>query len=64
MWRLGYSMKNNKQFEKENFRMLIENDSIGQVEERLNVIDAFLSTEEHVTLEELMKILKDREHFS
>jgi Fur family ferric uptake transcriptional regulator len=55
-------MKDNKQFEKENFRMLIENDSIGQVEERLNIIDAFLSTEEHVTLEELMKVLRDRGH--
>ena len=56
----GHLMKSDKHFEKENFRMLIENDGIGQLEERLNVIDTFLSTEEHVTLEELMRLLQAR----
>lgn len=50
------------QYEKENFRSLIEGDSIGNVEDRLNVIDAFLNTEEHVTLDDLMCILKERGH--
>jgi Fur family ferric uptake transcriptional regulator len=53
-------MINNNLFEKENFRSLIENDEIGRVEDRLRVIDAFLSTEEHVTLEDLMRILRTR----
>ena len=53
-------MNNDSYFEKENFRSLIDSDEIGKVEERLNVIDVFLSTEEHVTLEEMMQLLKDR----
>jgi Fur family ferric uptake transcriptional regulator len=53
-------MVNDSHFEKENFRSLIENDKIGNVEERLNVIDVFLNTEEHVTLEEMMQLLKER----
>jgi len=46
--------------EKENFRTLIENDKLGEVEERLHVIDTFLDTEEHVTLEDIMGLLKKR----
>ncbi|MFH1350575.1 MAG: transcriptional repressor [Pseudomonadota bacterium] len=53
-------MINDNHYEKDNFRSLIESDEIGNVEERLNVIDVFLSTEEHVTLEEMMQLLKDR----
>jgi Fur family ferric uptake transcriptional regulator len=53
-------MVNDSYFEKENFRSLIESDEIGNVEERLNVIDVFLNTEEHVTLEEMIQLLKDR----
>jgi Fur family ferric uptake transcriptional regulator len=53
-------MLNDSHYEKENFRSLIETDEIGNVEERLNVIDVFLSTEEHVTLEEMMQLLKER----
>jgi hypothetical protein len=54
------SMMNDNYFEKTNFRTLIENDDIGQVEERLNIIEVFLSIEEHVTLEEMVQLLKDR----
>ena len=53
-------MIKDNQFEKANFRSLIEDDDIGNVEERLNVIDTFLSTEEHVTLEEMMALLRER----
>ncbi|MBN1847865.1 MAG: transcriptional repressor [Deltaproteobacteria bacterium] len=53
-------MINDNYLEKENFKTLIESDDIGRVEDRLNVIDTFLSTEEHVTLEEFMGLLKDR----
>jgi len=51
-------MKSNNHFEKENFRSLIENDHLGDTEERLNIIDVFLDTEEHVTVEELMALLR------
>jgi Fur family ferric uptake transcriptional regulator len=44
--------------EKENFRALIENDEIGNVEDRLNVIDTFLGTEDHVTLEDMITLLR------
>lgn len=50
----------NKQLEKANFRALIENDGIGYVEERLNIIDVFLDTEEHVTLGDLLRLLKEK----
>lgn len=53
-------MISNNQFEKANFRSLIETDEVGRVEERLNIIDAFLSTEEHVTLEDLETLLRER----
>ena len=55
-------MINTNQLEKENFRLLIQDDEIGKVEDRLNIIDAFLSTEEHVTLEDLIDILNKRGH--
>lgn len=53
-------MINSNNYEKENFRSLIESDNIGRVEDRLNIIDAFLGTEEHVTLEDLISLLKER----
>jgi Fur family transcriptional regulator, ferric uptake regulator len=53
-------MKSNNQFEKANFRSLIEGDPVGDIERRLNVVDVFLGTEEHVTLEELMNLLREK----
>ena len=55
-------MLKDHQSEKANFRSLIEEDGIGRVEDRLNIIDAFLEKENHLTLEELMDILKERGH--
>ena len=51
-------MINNNHFEKSNFRILIENDNIGRTEERLNIINTFLDTEEHVTLVDMVDLLK------
>jgi len=48
--------------EKENFRSLILEDEIGHVEDRLNIIDVFLETEAHVTLQDLMERLRARGH--
>lgn len=48
------------QHEKENFRSLMQDDGLGRIEDRLNIIDTFLCTEEHVTLEGLMGLLGKR----
>ncbi|MGD8389844.1 MAG: transcriptional repressor [Desulfobacteraceae bacterium] len=53
-------MINNNKNEKKNFRALIEEDEIGRVEDRLNIIDVFLEDDRHVTLQDLMEILRDR----
>lgn len=52
-------MLKDSQFEKENFRSLIEDDGIRKIEDRLNIIDTFLNIEGHVTLEELMELLRE-----
>jgi Fur family ferric uptake transcriptional regulator len=52
-------MINNNHFEKTNFRILMENDSVGRMEDRLTIIGVFLGTEEHVTLEDMMQLLKN-----
>jgi len=46
--------------EKQNFKTLIEDDEIGRVEERLEIIDAFLGTERHVTLQEFLDVLREK----
>jgi Fur family transcriptional regulator, ferric uptake regulator len=46
--------------EKNNFESLIETDDIGRVEDRLNLIDVFLSNEEHITLEDFISLLKQK----
>ena len=53
-------MLSDHQLEKDNFRAIIEEDGIGNVEERLNVIDTFLEVEKHITLEELTGYLKEK----
>ncbi|MBN1627216.1 MAG: transcriptional repressor [Deltaproteobacteria bacterium] len=46
--------------EKRNFKALIETDGIGRVEDRLNVIDVFLNTEDHITLDDFMSLLNGK----
>lgn len=53
-------MINNDFLEKENFKALLEADKVDRVEERLNIIDTFLGTEEHITLEGLYHLLRQR----
>jgi Fur family transcriptional regulator, ferric uptake regulator len=53
-------MKHDDQFEKANFRTLLEADQLNQIQDRLNIIDVFLGTEEHITLEELYLLLKEK----
>ncbi|MCP4681763.1 MAG: Fur family transcriptional regulator [Desulfobacterales bacterium] len=53
-------MQNRDEIEKANFRTLIEADSKGNVKDRLNIVDVFLNTEEHVTLEQICEMLKEK----
>ena len=52
-------MISDNQYERRNFQTLIEDDDTGDVEDRLKIIDIFLNTEEHVTLEEMMRLLRE-----
>ena len=55
-------MKNNNYFEKANFRSLIETDGKDRMQDRLDVIDVFLGTEEHITLDEMFDLLMEKGH--
>ncbi len=46
--------------ERANFRTLIESDGKEDLQERLNILDAFLDTEDHVTLEEFSRLLEQK----
>ena len=53
-------MENNDYLEKSNFRALIEADGKDRIQDRLNIIDVFLGSEEHVTLEEFYGLLREK----
>ena len=55
-------MTHNNYLEKANFRALIEGDGKDRAQEKLDVIDVFLGTEAHITLEELLRLLKEKGH--
>ena len=55
-------MNNYDQLERKNFRTLIASDGQDDLNERLNILDAFLETEEHITLEELCRLLEEKGH--
>jgi Fur family ferric uptake transcriptional regulator len=52
-------MKDQNVLEKANLRALLETDQVDRVQDRLNIVDTFLDTEDHVTLEELFRLLKE-----
>ncbi len=52
-------MKHNEFLEKSNFRSLLEDDGADRIQDKLTVIDVFLSTEDHITLEEMLQLLKE-----
>jgi Fur family transcriptional regulator, ferric uptake regulator len=52
-------MKKNDYFEKTNFRTLIEADGEDRIQDRLNIIGVFLGTEDHITLEEMLHLLRE-----
>ena len=53
-------MNNYNQLEKTNFKTLIASDGQDDLKERLDILDAFLDTEGHITLEELCGILETK----
>lgn len=53
-------MSNINQSEKANFKTLIEAEGDERLQDRLNILDAFLGTEEHITLEELFRLLMEK----
>ena len=53
-------MKDNNYLENTNFKSLIEVDDKNHVEETLNIIDVFLGTEEHITVEQLCCLLREK----
>ncbi|MCP4666531.1 MAG: Fur family transcriptional regulator [Deltaproteobacteria bacterium] len=53
-------MENEKYLEKANFRALIETDGNEGIQERLTMIDVFLGTEDHVTIEEMCRLLREK----
>ena len=55
-------MNNYDQLERKNFRTLIASDGQDDLNERLDILDAFLETEEHITLEELCRLLEEKGH--
>ena len=53
-------MENGRNIERTNFKSIIESDGNDRIQDRLNIIDVFLDTEEHITLEEMYRLLKGR----
>ncbi len=53
-------MNDRNVLEKANLRALLETDQVDRIQDRLNIVDTFLDTEDHVTLEELFRLLKKK----
>ena len=53
-------MKHNDYIEKINFKALVETDGSDRIQDRLNIVDAFLDSEEHVTIEQMYRLLRKK----
>jgi len=53
-------MKKGDYRENANFRTLIEADGKDRIQDRLNITGVFLETEEHITLEEMLHLLREK----
>ena len=51
-------MEQANHLDRANFKALIETDGNDRIQDRLNVIDVFLSTEDHITLDSLYELLQ------
>ena len=53
-------MKSNNYLEKINFKALVEADGSDRIQDRLNIVDVFLDTEDHVTIEQMFRLLREK----
>jgi Fur family ferric uptake transcriptional regulator len=53
-------MERNNYIEKANFKSLVETDGNERIQDRLNIIDVFLGNEDHVTIEQMYHLLRER----
>ena len=53
-------MQKNDYIEKLNFKALVETDGSDRIQDRLNVVDAFLDSEEHITIEQMYRYLRKK----
>ena len=53
-------MKEKDYLEKTNFRTLIEANGKDRIQDKLNIVSVFLETEEHITLDEMLHLLKEK----
>ena len=53
-------MERNNYIEKANFKALVETDGNERIQDRLNIIDVFLDTEDHVTIEQMYHFLREK----
>jgi Fur family ferric uptake transcriptional regulator len=53
-------MERNNYIEKANFKALVETDGNERIQDRLNIIDVFLGTEDHVTIEQMYHLLREK----
>lgn len=54
------AVSDHHKLEREQFREVLESYGATSIKERLNILDLFLSTEDHITLSELENLVKDR----
>jgi Fur family ferric uptake transcriptional regulator len=52
-------MRNDNHLEKENFKSLVEVAGKDRVQDRLNIIEVFLGTEEHITIDKICRLLTE-----
>ena len=53
-------MERNNYTEKANFKALVETDGNERIQDRLNIIDVFLGIEDHVTIEQMYHLLREK----
>jgi Fur family ferric uptake transcriptional regulator len=53
-------MERNNFIEKANFKALVETDGNERIQDRLNIIDVFLGIEDHVTIEQMYRLLREK----
>ncbi|MCD6307262.1 MAG: transcriptional repressor [Deltaproteobacteria bacterium] len=55
-------MTHQNDLEKANFKFLLEGEGLDRIQDRLKVIDVFMGTKAHITLEEILDLLREAGH--